>query len=657
LTGTVDLRLPVDLSRRSILQIAVDGDRPVDIDISGAAPDRTFGDEIAAAIDAVLPGVAALDEQGHFVLQSRSSGPESRIEVQPLRAIEVVEYPPAEVTFGPQQLGSGKRFTLENDGAAVTSVTFTLSSSGGFAGIDLIGLTTGMRIHVDATVGANEKLTIAAGAAGAVEAATVDSAGTKTLVPPRNVIAAPDILTVIVPFDGARPLATGKPGTRPAIALVHPLAPNVVVLESIAPVAQPPPTIRITAADPSEASAPPSAPARRLELLGRLHAQGTSGVLLAADGTIIARIREGVGASFAPFDGLMVVAAGNWYPAAASSLLVVDQLAALFDAKIGDAGFTAVALDARAGARSLTAKLTAQGGPPVIARDMTPADALQLPRGASDWLLLQCDGARFDAAPFDGANFVGGACNMPGIFDVSRFNAEADKTSPPPDQTSELTRFAPLPDGPPVTLSASWDGYCAGAFTVNLPADLPEKFGARFNEARFASQSAESESYPGVVLDPPSDDRYIETVLAASPLVSAKAVDSVPLGWEGQQVPFGQPRRRFLSGGRADRPSAIYLTQRVLPGAVGIFARDNGAWGDEIAISVRYAGPAAFDLTVAHSAARFECARAIAFAGRVLAPGEDPLPALVAKIIKPGPVGVVQAKAAGVRADVTRERT
>jgi hypothetical protein len=661
LTGSIDLRLPVDLSQRSILRLAIDGGRPVDIDISGAAPDRTFGDEIVSAVDAALPGVAALDANGHLILQSRSAGADSSMEVQPLRAIEVIEYPPIAATFGPQKLATAKRFTLDNDGAAATTVVFTLSSPGGLDGIDLIGLTTGSRIHIDATAGANEQLTIAAGASGSIDAAIVDADGTRTFLPRQDVVATPSALTVLVPFDGPRALGTGMPGTRAAMALVDPLARNVVVLESVALTGQSPPLIRVISAAPAEASAVPTAPAGRLELLGRLHAQGGSGALLNAGGAIIAPVRAGAGTSFAPFDGLMVVAAGNWYPGA-TPLLVVDVLAALFDAvisdsKIGDIVFAAIALDARAGGRSLAARLAAPSGPPVIARDVAPAGALQLPRGASDWMLVQCDGSRFDAASFDDAHFVGDPCNVPGIFDVSRFNAKTDETLPLAAQTVELARFAPLPDGPPVTLSATWQSHRAGAFAVNLPADLPEKFGARFNAARFASQNAESEAYAGVVLDPPGDDHYIGKVLAASPLVSATAVSIVPLGWEAQQVPFGQPRSRFLSGGRADRPSAVYLTQREVPGAFGIFARDNGAWGDEIAISVRYAGPAAFDLTVAHSAARFECARAIAFAGRVLGPGEDPLPALMTKIIKPGPVGVVQAKAGGIRADVTRERT
>jgi hypothetical protein len=248
-----------------------------------------------------------------------------------------------------------------------------------------------------------------------------------------------------------------------------------------------------------------------------------------------------------------------------------------------------------------------------------------------------------------------------GIFDVSRFNSNSDVTQPASAAVDERARFAPLPDDSTLTVTATWQSHQAGAFIVNLPADLPDQFGARFNAARFASQAETSESYAAVVFEPPDDARYLPNVLpagqAGSPLVYAKTVPVVPLGWEPQTVPFAQPRTRYLSGGRADAPSAIYLQEPGVPGAIGILAKANGAWGDQIAVTVRFAGPAMFDVTVAYPGARFESARAIGMAGRVLAPGEDPLPALVAQLIKPGPIGVVQAKAAGIATSATRDRT
>ncbi len=251
---------------------------------------------------------------------------------------------------------------------------------------------------------------------------------------------------------------------------------------------------------------------------------------------------------------------------------------------------------------------------------------------------------------------------MPGVFNATRFNARADLTNPGAAVTDERVRFAPLPDAPSMTLGASWNSHAAGAFVVNLPADLPDAFGARFNAARFTSPTSTNELYSAVVLDPSSDPDYLPTVLPGppnprSPLVYAAAAPFVPLGWEPQTVPFAQPRTRYLSGGSATKPSALYLREPGVAGAIGIFALTPGAWGDQIGITVRYAGPAMFDLTVSFAGARFECAQAVVLAGRVLAAGEDPLPALTAEIIKPGPIGVVQAKAAGIRVAVTRDRT
>ena len=661
LAGTVDLRVPVDLSERSMLRLALDGGRALDIDLAGAAPDRSFGDEIAAALNAALPDVAAVDGNGHLVLTSPTRGAASRIEVLPLRPIEVIEYPPLLAASAPQTLKNGDRFTLANDGAAEAEISFTLASPGGFRGADLVGLTTGRRIRIDAGVGTGDVLTIAAGDDGRIAASVAAANGTITPVAADRATATPVALDVVVPFAGTRPLAGGEPGARPALALIDPLAANLVVLQSIAAPGQPVGEVRVSEADPGAASGPPTAVAGRIELVGRLQAQGSSGQLVDGANQPIAPVRADSGVVFAPFDGLLVAAQGQWYPTGPAPLLAVDTLARLFDVEIGGVPFAAVAIDARAGGRSLAARLAADGATPVIGHDYSPADALRLPRGRSDWLLLWCDGSRYDAAHFDVGHFAGGICDLPGVFDVSRFASAAEEAQPPSGLLAERARFAPLADQTTVTLTASWQSHQPGAFAVNLPADLPDRFGARFNAARFASPSETSEAYPGVVFEPPDDSHFLTKVLppgdAGSPLVYAAAVNVVPLGWEPQSVPFAQPRRRYLSGGRAGAPAALYLQEPGVPGAVAIIAKENGAWGDQISVTVRYAGPAIFDLTISYAGARFESARAIVLAGRVLEPGEDPLPALIAQVLKPGPVGVVQAKAAGIAASVTRDRS
>jgi len=63
-------------------------------------------------------------------------------------------------------------------------------------------------------------------------------------------------------------------------------------------------------------------------------------------------------------------------------------------------------------------------------------------------------------------------------------------------------------------------------------------------------------------------------------------------------------------------------------------------------VTARKAGPARFDVTISYRGGRFENARQVALTGRVLKPGEPELPALIEDLIKPGPIGVLQAKAA-----------
>jgi len=195
---------------------------------------------------------------------------------------------------------------------------------------------------------------------------------------------------------------------------------------------------------------------------------------------------------------------------------------------------------------------------------------------------------------------------------------------------------------------------------VNLPADLPDSFGARFNAARFASQSEEAEAYAGIVLDPQTDPSYIGTILAnttANRSSARNGLPSVPLGWEPRRS-CRLPSRAgvILTGGRADRPSALYLQQHGVAGAFGIFARDPGAWGNQISITVRFRRSR--DLRPDG----FPCGRALR-----MRPGDRThrpraqarrvsVTRLTAEVIKPGPVGAVQAKAAGIHATVTRER-
>jgi hypothetical protein len=272
-------------------------------------------------------------------------------------------------------------------------------------------------------------------------------------------------------------------------------------------------------------------------------------------------------------------------------------------------------------------------------RVRSSGSGLVLPRGRTEWLYVEGLGSRFDHANFDEARFAGFPCTEVGIFDASCFSP-AEPVSPV---------FAPAPAGGSAEVTLRWSSHQPGAFAVHLPADLPSRFGGRFDEARFGVPAPEE--YKGIVSEPEDDPHHFEKVLpqenGTSTLVWAQAVDRVPLGFVGAAMPFRKPR--FLTLGKGETPARLYLTEPGVPGAIRIEALVPGAWGNEISVVTRPAGPGAFDVLVQFAGARFENARQAALG--------VPLPASAQELMKPGPIGILQAKAGGVEATVARGRT
>jgi hypothetical protein len=280
---------------------------------------------------------------------------------------------------------------------------------------------------------------------------------------------------------------------------------------------------------------------------------------------------------------------------------------------------------------------------------------LAMPRGVSHWTFLECTGARFDEARFDQDHFAGFPCTTLGIFDVSRLDGTGGSGAsifwPPPP-----------PPEPAARLSFHWEEYRNGAFELNLPAELAPVFGGRFNEARFGL-GKKSEKFERVVFEPEDDPDFIVTLINAnSKLVEASdKFTNVPIGFEGQRAPFRKPR--FLTLGDAAAPSRIYLREEGFPGIIELKARENGDWGNQISVSLRPDGPARYQLEIFFEGERFEGARDLVLGGAdPIAPPPPPsdLPACARKPLPfaslPAP-GVLQGKAAGVRARVTRDRT
>lgn len=268
------------------------------------------------------------------------------------------------------------------------------------------------------------------------------------------------------------------------------------------------------------------------------------------------------------------------------------------------------------------------------------ARALLLPRGTSELILLEGVAARFDAAVFDRDRFAGPPLKVEGRFDLVRFGP------PQPLRDPAEPAFAPLSGASPIEMTARWTEHKPGTFVVRLPLDLPARFGGRFDDARFGYPGPEK--IEGVVLDE-DDPREIPKILdpdnSASKLVKATRIGRAPIGFESVNVPFRKPC--FLRGGSPERASRLFVAEPGVPGVIEIAAKADGAWGDEIAVAVRPAGPALWDLEIHYRGARFENARQ-AVLGRPLPPqAREPLP--------PGPNGVLAGKAAGIAVRVVRD--
>ncbi len=80
---------------------------------------------------------------------------------------------------------------------------------------------------------------------------------------------------------------------------------------------------------------------------------------------------------------------------------------------------------------------------------------------------------------------------------------------------------------------------------------------------------------------------------------------------------------------------------------IEIYPRESGAWGDEISVAVRPAGPALWDLEIQFGGARFENARQVVLGPPPTPAAREPQP--------PGPRGILAAKAAGIHARVVRD--
>jgi len=671
MTGGVDLRAGVNLEERRTLLLSINGGRPVEIDVAGAAPHQTFPDEIADKINAVFPGLASVTADNFLRLTAPVNGENSSVELLPLRALELIEYPPEAVDEPPRAVRHGDSWSMVNDGAADSDLEIEITAAQGQGGIGLVDLTAGLRVRVMTTLEPGERLRIRRDTHAGLVAEVLAMDGAATAVPGSQILTGPLGTQAWVPFTGSWHFTGGSADDWASLQLNNPDASSLVVLRA----RQRGASGDSIACSVVEAAVPagvvvPVAGTSKVRLMGKLvsGAGGTS--LKDGSGKILAVLRPGSNTALDAYSDKIVTAEGQLFAGEGiSPILVVESIAMLFDVTV-----TGTALDGTplvetyagvtiggdsSASDSLMWQVNSGMSQLVIAEELDKGAALNLPRGRSKWIYLNFNEARFNRDLFDEAHFAAGICREGGIFDVSRF------TNSPPEP--EVAVFSPTPplDDPTVDVRFHWVRCQAGAFVVNLPADLPEEFGARFDQGRFAVQGNSPEIFPDVVLEasvlsgPGGDPDYlVNRINTSSKLVTAKSLTqpNPPLGWETMTVPFRHPRAQPLTLGNDTSPGKMYLAENGVAGLIELSARQPGVWGNSIEVTARPAGPARYDVTIGLAAARFESARQIAWAGHLTPPGDDPLPALISEILRPQPVGVLHAKAAGVRAVVTRDR-
>ncbi len=653
ITGQADLLRPVNLARRSQIRLAVDGGLPQDIDVAGAFPATTFADEIAKAINAVFPEVASVTADSHLRLTSPTSGQSSRLALLPLRTLDVIEYPPIASTLPTQQVRHGGRWQVDNHGAAADFAQVTITAPLGVAGPALVNETLGwqVRLLVALAHGETARLWVENGRLRA-EIHNPQDAMRNRMVHGHQMLIGPLGGQTWVPFAGSW-LLSGDGGGPPALQLNNPLADNVVQLVARqAP--QPGSGVAVSVAEATIVPVPLDAVAQDGQVVmayGRV-AQTPSGYQLQdANGQLLAHLRSGAGVALADVVGQVVRLRATIH-ADAQPLLIAQEVEPLFSVTLHyqpAAGETLTEVYASvtiggdpAAGYALVRQIQERPSQLVRAHSWAKATVLSLPQGRSSWRYLDCYGPRFDYARFNEARFPGSICLDRGVFNVSRF-----ANTPPEPVTAVFTSIHDLPD-PPVEIAFRYDHYQPGAFLVRLPADLPARFGGRFNQARFGQGKGKPELYEKAVTEPSTDELYIVRLLnGRSALVEAQIVPRVPLGWTAVPMPFREPHN--LSLGDANTPAQIYLTEAGIEGYLRIQAREPGAWGNQIAIAARASGPAMFDFSVIYEGIPFENARETVL-GR-------PLAALATETLAPGPVGLLQAKAAGVSVRVVRQHT
>jgi hypothetical protein len=441
LKGDADLLSPINLSQRRLIRLAVDGGRPVDINVAGADPSTTFLDEIVAAINAVLPGVASATEDDRLQLTSPTGGENSHLAVLPLRYLEVIEYPPKPAQTSSPPVRHGDKWSKVNNGAADVLAKVEVAPSQGAAGLTLVNLTLGWQIRLLTSLRVGEKAQLWHEPKLGLQVAIFSAEGQSRPVPSSQILVGPVGTQVWVPFAQTRDLSSDADGAG-ALQLNNALAPRIVRLRAQSTA---PPGNRIAV---SVIESDFSAIYWEILAGGRVgRIRIVEGVfrLVDAHDAAIANLRAGPGVDLATHRDRVVAVTGVLHTGE-PPLLIVQEIVPLFDVTLHsqpeggqpiDEHYIGVTIGAGVGApHSLVrqimtgslavASASRKASELVKAEELDKEIILSLPQGKSDWLYLECYGSRFNQARFDYNRFAGGFCREQGVFNVSRFTSKPE---------------------------------------------------------------------------------------------------------------------------------------------------------------------------------------------------------------------------------------
>lgn len=660
ITGEIPLLSPVNLSARRVLRLSVDDGRPADIDVSGAVASMTFLPEIVDAINAVFPEVAAIGEDNKLQLTSNTAGEHSRLAVSPLRYLEVMEYPPEATEAPPQSLHHGANWRIHNTGASDTHGEISLHTPQGVVWPALVNVTQGWQLRLLAVIQQGEIAKISRDESRGLRVIIQSPDGETRPVPATDILVGPLGAKITIPQPQPSRLCRNSDNQQ-ILHLLNPLALYVVRLRARSELTAHQVTVAVEASTPATIGPLPLvADGTTATLQGHLRQDSGGWLLTDVDNNPIARLRPGPGIQLTAFLQRVVSITGVAYPDV-PPLMVVTRIAELFDVSVqvrpsldgvNEERYRGVTIGVdpqRDDALVRQINAGPQRSKLIKAELLAKDTVLKLLRGQNRWCYQDCHGDRFDAARFDEAHFAGGGCRDRAIFDISRF------TPLPPERMKTVFADTENPPQPSALASFTWTRHKPGALVVNLPADLPARFGGRFDQARFGQDADNPELHEKTVTEPPDDERFLVTLLNThSTLVEATVAGFVPQGWQAISMPFRKPVALTL--GADSKPARLYLSEEGLSGFIEIKARESGAWGNDIAVSARESGPAMFDVEVIYEGARFENARKIAM-GKDLTEPDLYLAPQTDALLRAGPLGVLQAKAAGIHSAVSRDKT